>query len=202
MFSLSSPVAYTCHLPVPYQDNSWDCGVFVCRYAYAVYLLRHRSFSYRNINAFGERPKLRFQELITDSPEFSFAMPDIARIRNEMKTLIERLSGVYLPWKQEENRKEKEEKVAEREAKAATRKATILSGVAKAGQNMSESESNEKETSTDIQAANEIATSAIAILSAAKADEDDNVKVAANETIEDMDVESEDESSPQEKMIV
>jgi hypothetical protein len=131
-------------------------------------------------------------------------MPDIARIRNEMKTLIERLSGVYLPWKQEENRKEKEEKAAEREAKAATRKATILSGVAKAGQNMSENEPNEEETSTYIQAANENATIATAVLSAAKADEEDAVKVAANGTIEDMDISShsEDESSPQEKMIV
>jgi hypothetical protein len=131
-------------------------------------------------------------------------MPDIARIRNEMKTLIERLSGVYLPWKQEENRKEKEEKIAEREAKAATRKATILSGVAKAGQNMSENEPNEEETSTDIQGANESATTATAVMSAAKADEEDAVKVAANETIEDMDISShsEDESSPQEKMIV
>jgi hypothetical protein len=145
--------------------------------------------------------KGRFQELITESPEFSFAMPDIARIRAEMKTLIEGLSGVYLPWKQEENRKEKEEKAAEREAKAATRKAAILSGVAKAGQIMSENESNEKETSTDFKAANESATSATAAL---KTDEDDNVKVAANGTIGDMDISShsEDESSPQEKMIV
>jgi hypothetical protein len=131
-------------------------------------------------------------------------MPDIARIRAEMKTLIEGLSGVYLPWKQEENRKEKEDKAAEREAKAATRKAAILSGVAKAGQNMSENESNEKETPTDIKASNEISTSATAVLSAAKAGEDDNVKVAENGTIEDMDIstQSEDESSPQEKMIV
>jgi hypothetical protein len=131
-------------------------------------------------------------------------MPDIARIRAEMKTLIEGLSGVYLPWKQEENRKEKEEKAAEREAKAATRKAAILSGVAKAGQNMLENESNEKETSTNIKAANESATSATVILSAAKVDEDDDVKVAADDTIGDMDmsIQSEDESSPQEKMIV
>jgi hypothetical protein len=141
------------------------------------------------------------QEFITESPEFSFAMPDIARIRAEMKTLIEGLSGVYLPWKQEENRKEKEEKAAEREAKAATRKAAILSGVAKAGQNMSENESNKEETSTDFKTAHESSTCATAVL---KDDEDDNAKVAANSTIGDMDMstQSEDESSPQEKMIV
>jgi hypothetical protein len=71
----------------------------VCRYAYAVYLLRHRSFSYRAANAVDEGGKKRFQELITESPAFSFAMPDIARIRDEMKTLIEGLSRLYLPWK-------------------------------------------------------------------------------------------------------
>lgn len=131
-------------------------------------------------------------------------MPDIARIRLEMMTLIERLSGVYLPWKQEEYRKEKEEKAAEKEEKAAARKATILFGVANAGQNMSENESNENKTSTDSTAANESSVSATAVLSAAKADEDDNVKAVANGTIEDMDIstQSEDESSPQEKMIV
>jgi Ulp1 family protease len=111
-------VANTCYLSVPYQDNSWDCGVFVCRYAYAVYLLRERSFSYREANAFGERGNSRFLELITDSPEFSFAMPDIARFRNELKTLIEMLSGVYTPWKQEENRKEREEKRVAKKRKA------------------------------------------------------------------------------------
>jgi hypothetical protein len=92
---------------------------FVCRYAYAVYLLRHRPFSYRETNVFAERGKGRFQELITDSREFDFAMPDIARIRAEMKTLIERLSVVYLPWKQEEISKERDAKSVARNAKVA-----------------------------------------------------------------------------------
>ena len=32
--------------PVPTQDNSFDCGVFVCRYASAIYQLRERNFTY------------------------------------------------------------------------------------------------------------------------------------------------------------
>jgi hypothetical protein len=141
---------------------------------------------------FAEGGKNRFQELITESTEFSFAMPDIARIRDEMKTLIEGLSRLYLPWNQEEDRKEKEEK-------AAGRKATILCGVAEAGQNLSENESNEKKPSTDIKTANKSA-----VLLASKTGEDDNVKVVTNGTNGDMDIssQSEDESSPQERMIV
>jgi hypothetical protein len=113
-------------------------------------------------------------------------MPDIARIRIEMKTLIEGLTGVYLPWKQEENRKEREEKAAARKAKAE--------------QKMSEHESSKEKPSTDIEAANESASSATAVLPAPKTGEDDNVKAVANSTNGDMDID--DESSPQEIMIV
>jgi hypothetical protein len=81
--------------------------------------------------------KGRFQELITESPEFSFAMPDIARIRAEMKTLIEGLSGVYLPWKQEENRKEKEEKIAARSGRAAVPLVRTTRAAAAAASNIS-----------------------------------------------------------------
>jgi hypothetical protein len=113
-------------------------------------------------------------------------MPDIARLRAEMKTLIEGLTGVYLPWKQEEYRKEKEEKAAARKAKAEHK--------------ASEHESNEKKPSTDIEAANDSASSATAALSASKTVEPDNVKAVANRTTGDMDID--DESSPQERMIV
>jgi hypothetical protein len=96
-----------------------------------------------------------------------------------MKTLIEGLSAVYLPWKQEEYRKEREEKAAARKA-------------------------NEKKPSNDIEA-NESAASASAVLSAPKTGEDDNVKAVANGTNGDMDlsIQSDNESSSQqERMIV
>ena len=80
-------------------------------------LLRRSAFSYREAGAF-EKGR-RFKALITESPEFDFDMNDIDRIREEMKTLIQELSKVYAPWKQEQDRKEKEEKSAKRAAKAA-----------------------------------------------------------------------------------
>ena len=44
-------------------------------------------------------------------------MIDIARIREELKVLIERLSEQYLPWKQEQDRKRKEERLARKRLK-------------------------------------------------------------------------------------
>lgn len=73
-------------------------------------------FSYADVNFFKEDDKAVFQDLITDSTTFGFGMPDIARLREEMKTLIQRLSTVYAPWKEELDRKEKEEKAASRKA--------------------------------------------------------------------------------------
>ena len=32
-------------IPVPYQDNGCDCGIFVCRYAYNLYIMRHQKFT-------------------------------------------------------------------------------------------------------------------------------------------------------------
>jgi Ulp1 family protease len=61
---------------VPYQDNGWDCGVFVCRYGFAMYQLRDKKFSYREVME-GKTP---FSALITNSTEFNFDMNDIDRI--------------------------------------------------------------------------------------------------------------------------
>lgn len=73
---------------IPYQDNSWDCGVFACRYAYSIYLLRHRTFTVNDLNN-------NFRDLITTNPVFRFNMQDIARIRNEMNTLVVNLTSHY-----------------------------------------------------------------------------------------------------------
>lgn len=93
-------------LTVPYQDNSWDCGVFVCKYAYAVYSLVNRDF--RRNDRWFER------DLISNCDEFKFDMSDIGRLRREIRILIKRLSEIYLPWKTEENRKLKEEERKEK----------------------------------------------------------------------------------------
>jgi hypothetical protein len=128
-------------------------------------------------------------------------MPDIARLREEMKTLIEGLSRVYSPWKKERDRKEKEEK-------AASRLAVIQGRLADAAQNMSENDahhSNTKMLPTAKKAANESTTSETAAPSTSKTDEDDNTKAVATDTTGDMDISSQiddDECNSQEVMIV
>lgn len=78
-------------LTVPYQENSWDCGVYVCRFAYGLYLLRSKKFLAEEVS--GKRP---FENLITKSPEFSFGMKDIVRLRREIMKLIVSLSNIYI----------------------------------------------------------------------------------------------------------
>ena len=118
-------IPYEQHMhAVPYQDNSWDCGVFVCRYAYALYLMRNRRITY---GAAGVETRPYFRNLITDSPEFNFNMSDIGRVRDELKQLITNLSPKYFEAKakekleQDEKRKAKKRKIqAEATAKATT----------------------------------------------------------------------------------
>jgi len=82
---------------IPYQENGCDCGVFVCRYAYNLYMMRHLKFTWVDIC---EKPVLK--SLITKGPAFQFDMSDIARIREEIGTLIDNLSKLYLRMKEQE----------------------------------------------------------------------------------------------------
>jgi Ulp1 protease family, C-terminal catalytic domain len=87
---------------IPYQMNSWDCGVYVCRYSYAMYLLRKSRFTYLEV----EYSKgAMFQKLITDHDAFRFDADDIHRIREEYLSLLERLSNLYRTWKEDVDRK-------------------------------------------------------------------------------------------------
>jgi hypothetical protein len=88
-----------------------------------MYQLRHRLFSYSDTRWFD--PDDMFRDRITESAEFAFDMTDIVRIRSEKKTLVEKLSWVYLPGKKVQDRKEIEEKVA----KAVARKAKTAKAV-------------------------------------------------------------------------
>jgi hypothetical protein len=82
---------------VPYQDNGCDCGVFVCRYAYSLYTMRHQRFTRDDYDE-----KQPFLSLITRGPAFQFDMSDIDRIRGEISTLIDKLSELYLPLLKEQ----------------------------------------------------------------------------------------------------
>eukprot|EP00934_Nitzschia_sp_Nitz4_P002048 Nitzschia sp. Nitz4//scaffold80_size88189//71589//78338//NITZ4_005093-RA/size88189-processed-gene-0.64-mRNA-1//1//CDS//3329558648//2048//frame0 len=125
---------------VPYQDNTWDCGVFVCRYAYALYELRNRNFTFEDAGMYCDRSsrstsRSAFYDLISDSAEFQFGMDDIARFRDEFKMLIERLSEVYMSFKRSEQRRNAEkpikdavEETNEADEKVESTPATFLVG--------------------------------------------------------------------------
>ena len=86
---------------IPYQDNGCDCGVFVCRYAYNLFQMRN-NYIFSQYDLF-TRCKMLFKECRL----FEFGMEDIARIREEMKSLINNLSTSYLRMKKLEKGKKK-----------------------------------------------------------------------------------------------
>ena len=69
--------------------------------------MRHLRFTWKGCKA-------NFLSLITNSSAFQFDMSEIARIREEMTTLVDNLSKVYLPWL-------KEQELADRKAKRSAR---------------------------------------------------------------------------------
>jgi len=83
---------------VPYQDNGWDCGVFVCRYAFGILCLREKKFAlkaYRDHTVKKKHMKALLEIEITKSDEFNFNMDDISRLRKEFADLIDKLSDMY-----------------------------------------------------------------------------------------------------------
>ncbi len=84
---------------VPYQDNGWDCGVFVCRYAFSVLSMRSIEFKFTpsSENYYEKRKKLQkeWSKLIDNSEAFNFDVADIRRLRKEFATLIDNLSDMY-----------------------------------------------------------------------------------------------------------
>jgi len=82
---------------IPYQNNGWDCGVFVCRYAFAILQLREKRFCFKG--AFRAASKKEIPKMLADnitcSDEFKFSMDDISRMRREFAILIDNLSDLY-----------------------------------------------------------------------------------------------------------
>ena len=68
--------------------------MYVCRYAYSIYLLRNTRITYENAGTADYPPY--FMNLITNSNEFNFDSEDIKNMGKDMKTLIGRLSAVQL----------------------------------------------------------------------------------------------------------
>lgn len=91
--NVSLPFANMCML-VPYQDNGWDCGVYVCRYGLGLFaILLNKDVTYRDARD-------NFRELITKSAEFRFRPRDIVEMRQSMANLLENLQKLYWPWKE------------------------------------------------------------------------------------------------------
>lgn len=67
-----------------------DCGIYVCRCAYSLYVIRQLRFTW---DASAQSPP--FNTLIVNGPTFQFDVSDIIRIRDEIQTLIDRLSVLY-----------------------------------------------------------------------------------------------------------
>jgi hypothetical protein len=77
---------------VPRQNNFCDCGVFVCRYAYALYKLsKHTTLKVRDAHGEGSP----FRKLITGAKEFKFNMNEIQLMRKQLMSLIERLHAIH-----------------------------------------------------------------------------------------------------------
>ena len=91
LFELNSHAFFP--FSVPTQKNGWDCGVFVCRYAFALYSMRDRDIT------FGDAKKDQYgiplERAITESDAFQFDGSDIVRIRKNLDMLIDRLSIIY-----------------------------------------------------------------------------------------------------------
>lgn len=90
---------------VPCQQNDFDCGVFVCRYAYGVFRIRSLKFSYKDAGMSASSGfNVDLRKMITENEAFIFDMKDINRIRDDMKTIIQRLSAIYQPRQTEKLR--------------------------------------------------------------------------------------------------
>ena len=77
---------------VPFQTNSWDCGVFVCRYAYALFHMRGEFIS---VKLLVDPESSGVWRNFTQLPEFQFDELSINPMRAKMRELINRLSREY-----------------------------------------------------------------------------------------------------------
>ena len=113
---------YPIHLKAPMQDNSWDCGVFVCRYAYGILCMRDKPFAADA--SFLDMPKRNriVNDWVTASDGFQFDMRDIVRLRDEIAYLIDELGKLYKKLRNEQRRRRQQQRKEEEEKKADEKK--------------------------------------------------------------------------------
>jgi hypothetical protein len=76
---------------VPQQKNGYDCGLFVCRYAYAIFKIRDNFFNQLDISG----SELLLRDEIINNEHFRFNQEVINQFRIQLKQLLQNLSDVY-----------------------------------------------------------------------------------------------------------
>ena len=102
---------------VPTQKNGCDCGVFMCRYAYSMYVTRHLPFTKDDIDD-------KCRSRITENQAFQFGMKEMTRLRENMSEIILKLSPIYLEALKidKEQRRRKRRKLNEQRLRRKRRK--------------------------------------------------------------------------------
>ncbi len=77
--------------PVPQQTNGFDCGLFVCRYAHALYQNRFTPITFVDLHL--EKPPLK--TAIMESNFFKFDDLQVTLLRTVLGVLIDNLTRVY-----------------------------------------------------------------------------------------------------------
>ena len=75
---------------MPQQNNSWDCGVFICQYVLSIL----RVFETFSKTASSARPR-NIEQLFAESVEFSFDSNHIAQLRIQLAALISNYANIY-----------------------------------------------------------------------------------------------------------
>ena len=78
-------------LTVPAQENGFDCGLFVCRYASAMYYLQDIEITFADV--IKEQPPL--MNKLSLSPYFRFYQSTVTKFREELLLLLKELSRLY-----------------------------------------------------------------------------------------------------------
>ncbi len=71
-------------ISVPIQNNGYDCGIFTCRFAYALLRTFFSASKYDFSN-------VQINTLLSNNKEFNFDSEDIDRQRKEMKVMLKKI---------------------------------------------------------------------------------------------------------------
>lgn len=85
-------------ISVPIQNNGYDCGIFVCRYAFNIVNLVHQTLNMRDICSNG------LSDYITNNDLFQFDQNDISKFRGELYDIVTELTKLYCEHRVVEDR--------------------------------------------------------------------------------------------------